>query len=152
MKFLTLTGILLCCILCNLSMAQTKLPLRQTLPNKSPLFSRLPQQVAASKLNIDMLFSVSVSGYIKIPLADNNFFEGVVLEKVRKNPNVISMNVKLTNYEGAVLTVSKIVHDDQTVNYVGRIVSIKHGDVYMLNFEDNKYYFTKQMQSMTLVE
>jgi hypothetical protein len=152
MKLLTLTGILLCCLLCNLSMAQSKLPLRQTLPNKSPLFSKLPQKVTANKLHIDRLFSIADEGYIKIPLADNNYFEGVVLEKVRKNPNVISMNVKLTNYEGAMLTVSKIVNDDQTVNYVGRIVSIKHGDIYMLTFEDNKYYFTKQMQSLLLVE
>jgi hypothetical protein len=133
-------------------MAQSKLPLRQELPNKSPLFSKLPQKVAASKLHIDRLFSIADSGHIKIPLSDNNFFEGVVLEKVRKNQNVVSMNVKITNYEGAMLTVSKIVNDDQTVNYVGRIVSIKHGDVYMLTFEDNKFYFTKSMQSTMLVE
>jgi hypothetical protein len=133
-------------------MAQSKLPVHQSLPSKSPLFSKLPQKVSASKLHIDRLFSIADSGHIKIPLADNNLFEGVVLEKVRKNPNVVSMNVKLTNYDGAMLTVSKIVNDDQTVNYVGRIVSIKHGDVYMLTFEDNKFYFTKNMQSMMLVE
>jgi hypothetical protein len=133
-------------------MAQSKLPFRQSLPNKSTLFSRLPQKVGASKLHIDKLFSSADTGHIKISLADNNFFEGVVMEKVRKNQNVTSMNVKLTNYDGAMLTVSRIVQDDQSIKYIGRIISIKHGDVYMLTLEDNKYFFTKNMQALTMVE
>ena len=152
MKYLSLLGMAMCCLLYNVSMAQSKLPIRQVLPNKATLFKRLPEKFTTSKLYVDKLFSGANTGAIKMPLTNNNYFEGVILEKVMKNPHVESMNIKSSNYDGAMLTISKITHDDKSVSYVGRIISIKYGDAYLLTFENDTFHFTKDIQSQLLVE
>ncbi len=132
--------------------AQTSLPTRKLLPEKSFLFGRLPEKFSISNLWIQKLFDGPDSGTIKIPLTPINSFEGVIVEKVQKNSHVVNMNIKSTNYDGALLSLSKITYDDHSIKYMGRIVSIHYGDVILLTQENNTLSFTRKKQSVVITE
>ena len=153
MKILILPWIvILCCILYIHSDAQVLPPLNQTLPEKSALFSHLPDKFNINILLIEKLFNSPASGTVRFPLSDNNYFEGAIIEKIQKNKNVMCLNIRSSNYDGAWFTLSQITNDDHSVSYIGRIVSIRYGDVFMLAKEKDQFYFTKEKQSLLLVE
>ena len=143
---------LLCCMLCFELQAQLTPPLHQILPNKSPLFNLLPTKFTVKNLLLEDLFNRPASGTIKLSLATDYFFEGVITERVQKNANVISINVKSSNYDGALLTISKISYKDKEDVYIGRIVSMQYGDVLILRKENDQFFFTKEKQSLVIVE
>jgi|GEM_PF-3540247 len=121
------------------------------LPEKALLFAKLPEQFIVSNLWIEKLFAGPDSGAVKILLAANNYFEGVVTAKVQVNANVTNINIKSTNYDGAMLSLSKITRE-LTTKYIGRIISIHYGDVFLLTQEDNTLYFRKKKQSVVITE
>lgn len=150
-------GVLYCSIIT--ASAQTISPLndkntilapRQQLTEKPRLFARLPERFTVGKPILDKLFT---TGSRHISAGNQEFpFEGEVIEKVQKNPNVVSVNIRLSNYEGAILNVSRIINSDLSVSYVGRAVNINSGDILLLKNENGKFYFTKEKQSLTMVE
>lgn len=123
----------------------------QLLKEKPRLFSRLPEKFTVGKPVLDKLFTGSTR---RISPADNQEFpfEGEIIERVQKNPNVVSVNIKLSNYEGALLNVSRIINSDLSVSYIGRAININNGDVLLLKNENGKFYFTQEKQAFTLVE
>jgi hypothetical protein len=124
---------------------------RQLLTEKPRLFSRLPEKFIVGKPILDKLFTgsskrISSAGNQEFP------FDGEIIERVQKNPNVVSVNIKLTNYDGAMLNVSRIINSDLSVSYIGRAININSGDVLLLKNENGKFYFSKEKQSLTMVE
>jgi hypothetical protein len=152
MKILTLPGIMILSILYIHSHAQDLPPLNQKITEKSALFSHLPDKFNVNILLIEKLFYSPASGTVRFLLSGNHFFEGVIIEKIQKNKNAICLNIRSSNYDGAWFTLSQITNNDQSVSYIGRIISIRHGDVFMLAKEKGQFYFTKQKQSLLLVE
>ncbi|MEJ7767628.1 MAG: hypothetical protein WKF89_07435 [Chitinophagaceae bacterium] len=153
MKSLTLLGVMMLCCTCYFrSTAQLSPPIRQNNTEKLSLFSRLPEKFLLDKASIEKLFTSPVSGTVKILLADNTFFEGTVTEIVQKNLNVASINIKSSNFDGALLTISKTTYENKSVKYAGRIVSMRYGDVLTLTNKNNQFIFSKEKQSLYMVE
>ena len=148
---LLIAGVLCYALLFD-AQAQTSPPFRKLLPEKSFLFGHLPEKFGISNLLIQKLFDGPDSGTVSIPLTPDYSFEGVILEKVQKNPHVVSMNIKSTNYEGALLSLSKITYNDHSNKYIGRIVSIHYGDVILLTQDNNTLSFIRKKQSVVITE
>ncbi len=153
MKNLCLTGIiLLCCLAYNHTAAQKSVPINQVLPAKPELFARVPGKFRTSIFLLEKLFNSPASGTVEFPMADDLSFKGSLVESVRNNKNAVTINVRSSNYDGAVLTLSKITQPDLSEIYNGRIVSIRYADVFVLTKENAQYYFTREKQSLLLVE
>ena len=101
---------------------------------------------------IEDLFSGPDSGSVKILLSVNNFFEGTITERIQRNENVVTLNIKSSNYDGALLTISKVLNSNKELTYTGRIVSMQYGDVLILKKESDRFFFTKAKQSLVIVE
>lgn len=125
---------------------------RQTPVPKSALFTNLPQKSNINSTWIERVFASPVNASISFPLSAREVFKGVVLEKVRKNEHVETINVRSSNYAGSLLTISKIVRDDRAVSYIGRIISMNHSDALVLKQENGQLYFNKEKQSHVVVE
>lgn len=78
--------------------------------------------------------------------------EGLVLAKVAITPQQLSINIRCTNYQDALLNISRITETDGSFTYIGRIVSPRHGDVLLLWQENGQYAFIKKKQLLTMVE
>lgn len=148
---LLIAGVM-CYVLIFNAQAQLSPPAQKLLPEKPSLFGSLPKQFNITNVWIENLFAGPDTGWVNIPLPDNNFFQGRIMEKVQLNPHVVSINVKSSNYDGALLSISKITYDDLTVKYTGRIISIKYGDLFILTQENNTFLFTKKKLSTVITE
>lgn len=124
---------------------------KQFFIEKPKLFNNLPDKFTVGKLFLQQLFSGNIST-ISLPAANGEPLQGEVIERVQKNPNVMSINIKLSNYDGALFNVSRIILSDLSVSYVGRVINIKNGDILLLNRENDQFYFTKEKQSLVTVE
>ena len=139
----------LCHLLCLYTLSQ---PVRQTLPVKPLLFSRLPERTVITSPLLDQLFRNEPSQHVRIPLGTSSYIEGIITDKTVRNPTVTSLTIQCTNYDGALLTLSRITGVHAPDTYIGRVVNIRYGDVLLLTKQNDQYLLTKQKQSLVVVE
>jgi hypothetical protein len=139
-------------LLCSFQLrAQVTPPLNQHIADKPLLFNSLPAKLECNLEEVDRLFFSEPSQKLLIRLNNQLQLDGAIAEKVQKSPEVLTINFKVTNYNDALFTISRIIQHG-TIRYSGRIVSKENGDVLMLVKENEKYYFTKLSQRFVMVE
>ncbi|HYE53202.1 MAG TPA: hypothetical protein VD996_00110 [Chitinophagaceae bacterium] len=126
-------------------------PLNQQVTDKPMLFNALPEKLECNLEEIDRLFTAQPSQ--KLVLRLNNYLQldGAIVEKVQKSPEVTTINFRANNYKGTLFTISRSIQNGY-IRYTGRIISKDNGDVLMLVKDNEKYYFTKQLQRFVMVE
>jgi hypothetical protein len=115
--------------------------------NKPKLFSNLPDRIPVSIEEINALLDSPVGFVASLRVADNSIlqFNGQVVSKAAKYDNKVqSVVIRSTNFEGANLTISKILKEDGTITFTGRIISFKHGDLYVLQNIDGQFTLVKK--------
>ena len=150
MKTIILLGGIFFCMLSFPGNAQPPVP--ALLSQKPALFSRFPETFSISTLAIQKIFTGESTGFIKIPAEEYGYLEGYMLEKVRKSSALISINIRLTNFDGALFTISKITNPEGAVTYTGRIVHRSYDDALTMVHTDDKIMMRKEKQSLFLVE
>jgi len=146
------SGLMLCLAFGFSARSQVTPLVRQTPLPKAALFTNLPQKSNITTARIEKILESPVKALISFPLSATEVFKGVVLEKVRKNEHVETINIRSLNYGGSLLTISKIVRDDKPVSYIGRVISMDHSDALVLKQENGQLYFSKEKQSQVIVE
>ena len=74
---------------------------------------------------------------------------GQVVSKA-DDQNSTSVVVRMTNRPGARLIFTKLTDPNNSVKYIGRIISLKHGDSYEIISENDQYYL-KRKEFMNLM-
>lgn len=124
---------------------------KQVLVEKPKIFHRLPEKLSVKKVLLDDLFLTRQSA-VNITMGNGIVFEGTILEKVQKNPNVVSINIRVNNYDSSLLNISRITQSDLSVSYIARVINITKGDVLLLKKENDQFYFVKEKRSLIAVE
>lgn len=141
-----------CLMLCSLfSAAQTdKYVLNEPDLNKPRLFDNLPDVIPVSIDNLNGLVN-SKTGVTVNNTFSNNLttvpvsFEGKVVSSVSKyDDRVQTVMIKSTNFNGASLYISRVVTEDGTIKYNGRLMSFQHGDLYVLEQKDSGFVLVKK--------
>ena len=145
MKNLSTAVLSVCITLCSLfASAQNKtVPINEPDYNKPKLFADLPDRINFNPASLTNLFNLQVGQTVNIPLTSNFSLAGIVVSTAN-NDNATSVVIKSTNRVGARLTFTRVVNDDKTIKYIGRIISLQHGDTYEIAYENNQYYFQKK--------
>ena len=141
-------AVLLCA---NKAISQVTPPLNQQFSDKPLLFASLPQKLECNLEEIDRLFMADPSDQLSVHLNNHLQLSGTVVEKVRKSPEILTVNFKTSNYAGALFTISRIIQNG-VIRYSGRIISKDNGDVLIMVKENDKYFFTKMSQRYVMVE
>ena len=131
--------------------SQVTPPVNQQVADKPLLFTSLPQKLECNLEEVDRLFMSEPSQKLQLNLNNHLQLEGIVVDKVQRTPEVLSVNFKMVNYNGALFNISRIIQNG-TIRYSGRIINKENGDVLMMVKENEKYYFTKMSQRYTMVE
>lgn len=142
--------LMLLCSVQNLQAQNQNPPLNQPV-DKPLLFTSLPAKLECNLEEIDRLFMADPSDQLSVQLNDHLQLSGTVMEKVRKSPEVLTVNFKTVNYGGALFTISRIIQNG-VIRYSGRIISKDNGDVLMMVKENDKYFFAKMSQKYVMVE
>ncbi len=149
MKNLRITAFCVCITLYSLcSSAQTQsVPINEPDYNRPKLFANLPDKIPVSLDKITSLFGEAVGRSVNISLTQNQQFqfEGEVISKISKYQNTIqSVVIRSTNFNGAILSVSRTTTPDGDLSYTGRIISFRHGDAYQLQKQADGFVLVKK--------
>ena len=128
------------------------LPLNQHPVEKATLFNQLPEKISCPVNALQNIFSAAVNGNINVSLGTQLKIEGMVIAKVAVTPDQLSINIRCSNFHNALLNISRITQTDGSFSYIGRMVSLQHGDVLLLWEENGQYSFIKQKQLLAMVE
>jgi hypothetical protein len=72
-------------------------------------------------------------------------FEGKVVSAVSKNEDKVqTVVIRSTNYNGATLCISRVMTNDGTIKYNGRLMSFQHGDLFVLQQKDGGFVLVKK--------
>jgi hypothetical protein len=146
------TPVLCACItLCSLfSAAQDqKFIINEPNYNKPRQFDNLPESIPVSidKLNnfVNLKTGVSINTTLSTD-AKTAPFEGTVVSAVNNYEDKVQIVlIKSTNYNGATLYISKVVTEDGTIKYNGRLMgTFQKGDIFVLEQKDGDFVLVKK--------
>lgn len=111
---------------------------------KPKIFSQLPDKVYCSVEKFEAMFQSRAGQNITFSPGGKLTVYGNVMSNVQKGKNLQSVIVRAANFEGAVMQISRQVHPDGSIQFVGRIVHDKKSDGYrLMRDSDGLYYFSR---------
>ena len=105
------------------------------------LFNQFPQKSPCDLESLERLFSAA--GQVSALVAPGIFLRGEVIARNEQNAEVQSINISLSDFSGALFTLSRIRLENGTLRYNGHMVSLNHNEAMVLSIENGKYYFVK---------
>jgi hypothetical protein len=136
---------------CKLS-AQEIPYINQHPKDKPALFASLPDTLSVTISDLQQLFTRSIGSRFAAAISKQFIVDGWVMERKTISPQQQNINIKLRNYDEALLNIAQIKLNDESITYTAKAISPNHGDMLILTKENNKYYFVRQQQSTTVAE
>jgi len=150
MNYLKNSGLSLLFLLFTVAaFAQSKDPINKPDQNKPSLFAGFPDKIPVDINELKTVFSNAAAkgNNAALKFADNKLpgFSGKIVSTASKyNNSIQSVVIRSTQFNGATLTLSSSTTTDGAASYTGRIISFQHGDLYVLQKENDKYYLIKK--------
>ncbi len=122
-------------------------PLNEPDYNKPRLFSNLPDRILLETNVVNNVLAKQAGQTTNISLsADNSVrFEGTVASAASKYDNTVNtIVVRSTNFPGATLSITRLTKEDGGFTYTGRLLSLKHGDMFELKEIDGNLILLKK--------
>lgn len=136
MKNLYIILFMLLCI-SHTATAQTPAP-------KPSQFSAYAERLNCTEAQLSALLDKPEHTVISFTLPGGFEFRGIVQSSVQKYANLKTAIIRSTNFPGAVFSLSKRSDNVAGEQYVGRIMSFQHSDVYELQLANGQYSFEKK--------
>jgi len=138
-------GVLLALCYLN-SSSQENIPLNEGNYNKPQIFSDLPYRMSLNISSLQNLFTLSRGESIKQQLSEDFILKGVVVSKSEATAYspVTTVVIRCTSRPGAVFTFTRVVGQDESITYRGRILSRNNSDALDIVKINNQYYFQKK--------
>jgi hypothetical protein len=111
--------------------------------NKPKLFGDLPERINFDPTVLYPLFKTKVGQSVSVTVTPRFSISGQVVSKA-DDQHSASVVVRLTNRPGARLIFTKLTDPNNSIKYIGRIISLKHGDSYEIISENDQYYLKKK--------
>jgi len=111
--------------------------------NKPKLFGDLPDSINFDPTYCSALFNTQVGQSVTLSDIPGFTISGQVVSKA-DGQNSASVVVRLANRPGARLIFTKLTGANNSIKYLGRIISLKHGDSYEIVSENDQYYLKKK--------
>lgn len=148
MKNLRLAAFSVCVTFCSICCAAQNIQNRSVSINepdysKPKLFGDLPDRIDFDPASLSVLLNSQLGETVNLAVTSRFAISGQVVSKATdQNSNTVV--VRLTNRVGARLIFTKLGGVNNSVKYIGRIISMKHRDSYEVVSENDKYYFKKK--------
>jgi len=111
--------------------------------SKPKLFGDLPERINFDPTVLSALLNTQLGQSVSLAVTPGFHISGQVVSKA-SDQNSTSVVVRLTNRPGARLIFTKLIDPKNSVKYIGRIISLKHGDSYEITSENDQYYLKKK--------
>jgi hypothetical protein len=112
----------------------------------SRLFGSIPDSMQLSEKEISQLFTLNAGSPISIKVSDQFQLKGILKSSIQKYDNLKSLIIESTNYKGAILSLSRRTEDDNSIVYLGRILSSNHDDGFELRINESGQYYLRKIE------
>jgi hypothetical protein len=119
---------------------------------KPDLFVRLPEKFNIHLDALKQIFSYEINQKISIQVNEHFALSGTITDKVQRSSGVISVNIKVDNFAGALFNLSLFNNPDGSQSISGRILHPRFRDALILKNQNNQYYFIRQEQRRLIAE
>ncbi|HET9057226.1 MAG TPA: hypothetical protein VFN30_10305 [Chitinophagaceae bacterium] len=117
---------------------------REKNSDKLSLFSNVAEHTPADINLIKNLFGIKMGHAVIIKFSDDLQLNGQVI-MVEQETTLQSITIRCTNFPNALLTISKVVKEDGTIQYTGAIINNRYKDIICLEKVGNEnYVWTKK--------
>jgi|SRR5688572_3442355 len=149
MKNLRTSMLCACLILSSfIAVAQDqKIPINEPDHNRPHLFDNLPARISFDPETFIGLANKQAGTVISTSLSKDASiaFEGKLASSgSAEDGRIQSIVIQSTNFPGATFSMSRVVKTDGTVSYTGRLISFKHGDLFVLQQTNGQYELVKK--------
>lgn len=130
-------------------------PLNEPNHNRPGLFTNLPDRIEMSVETLQRLVASERGTLVSITSSTDRAIapiEGAVVSRSKTTEPIQTVIVRSTNFNGANLTLSRFTDEEGLVQYSGRILSIHHGDAYVLQQEEGQYVLIRKKLTSLLQE
>ena len=141
------TGLL--CLLLSLCAARASAQVigasRHGTLKKPELFHDLPRRMDINAQSLAPLFRKEIGEDVMMPLASGFTLAGVVVSKSSTaEMQYKTVVIRSTNRPGATLTITGVRSKDGSIQYSGRMLSLKHSDAYEMKNEGGQLALEKK--------
>jgi|SRR6185437_15044260 len=119
--------------------------------NRENHFDKYAEKLPTPESELDKAFTVEEGGKVKINFADFAF-NGIVTSSLKRYDNLYTVIVKSPGLNNTLFTISKIINDDKTISYVGRLTNQNYADGYELKKQNNGSYSMTKIKTDDLIE
>ncbi|HYC39421.1 MAG TPA: hypothetical protein VEB63_02960 [Chitinophagaceae bacterium] len=151
MKNLRARVIGVCLMLSGLSATaqHDPLPINEPDYNRPKLFQSLPTEIPVNAVELNQLLSEPVGKVLSVNLSDRadvpfRLDGQVVGASNDAQLNLETLNLRTSNYPGAMLTISRTRKPEGGYRYIGRLLSFQHGDLYELQERNGRLVLVKR--------
>ena len=116
------------------------------------LFSSFANTINFPASELEKICNTAEGSSIQLSLEKNMSFTGTVISSLHPYENLQSIIVRLDNLDNTVLGVSKIINDDKSITYKGRIINHKYADAFELRSDASGKYFINKIKTQDLVQ
>ena len=104
----------------------------QTNPTKPRQFNAFPTVINCSQTELSRIFNTPAGQTISVSFSDNFTFSGTLTSNIVKYANLQTAVISSPDYYNTIFSVSKIIKDDGSIGYIGRIINKNYFDGFEL--------------------
>ncbi len=119
---------------------------------KTEVFSQFPETIDISRSQLSQALTVAEGATVTLNFSSNLVITGKVVANVQKYDNLQSMVIKSESYANALIHLSKVINKDNTISYLGRIISDDALDGYEIKNEVAGNYQLKKVSLETIYQ
>ena len=124
------------------SAQSNSVPVNEPDYNKPKLFADLPQRMSLKVVELEALFTLPVGSAVNTQATDQLRLQGSIVSKAEE-ASVQSVVIRSSNRLGANFTFTRTINADGSFTYIGRMLSMQHGDAYEAIKENGQYVLNK---------
>lgn len=118
---------------------------------KTEVFSQFPETINISKSELSQSLTAAEGAAVTLRFADL-VITGKVVANVQKYDNLQSMVIRADGFSNALFHLSKVTNKDNSITYVGRILSEDASDGYEVTTDLAGNYQLKKVQQETILQ
>ena len=125
---------------------------QKTSTGKQQFFADYPASIEVSSNILQNAFSAVPGSTVSIPFSNQFISSGTVLSNEVKYANLQSVIIKSAAFGNALFQISKIINDDKSITYTGRIVHHDALDGYELKKDNNNHYRIQKFETNKVLQ
>ncbi|HEX2683377.1 MAG TPA: hypothetical protein VHL77_05575 [Ferruginibacter sp.] len=124
----------------------------QSNTSKPAQFNAFPAVINCSQTELGRIFNTAPGQQISLSFSDNFTFSGTMTANVVKYASLQSAVITSPDYSNTIFSVSKIIHDDGSTGYIGRIINKNFFDGFELKQDQSGNYQLVKMETDRVIQ